>query len=66
MVTSSNTEPQEPPGIVQRKTETPANKPVIWVLANEGETIVPDPEVLVQSPPEKDVAPNCVVLLQMV
>jgi hypothetical protein len=64
--TSSKTDPHEPLGIVQRNTETPASNPVIWEFADEGEAIVPDPEVLVQVPPETAVAANWVELLQIV
>lgn len=54
--TSSKTLPQEPPGIVQRNTETPETNPVIWVFAAVGEVIDPDPETSVQTPPDTAVA----------
>lgn len=63
---SSNTEPQEPPGIVHRNTETPASNPVICEFAEEGEVMDPEPEVRVQTPPETAVAASCVLLLQIV
>ena len=63
-VTSSKEE-QEPLLIVQRKTEVPANKPVIPDKGLEGVVTLPLPEIFVHVPvPTEGVLPASVALLE--
>ena len=65
MITSSETLPQAPPGIVHRNTFDPTESPVILVFANEAFVNVPDPEMMLHVPPVAAVAAKVVELLQM-
>ena len=50
--TSSQTSGQVPPSIVQRKTLVPVVNPVTDVVADDAFTIVPEPLLNVQIPPD--------------
>ena len=65
MITSSETLPQAPPGMVQRNTFGPTDSPVRLVFAKEEFVKFPDPETMLQDPPVAAVADNVVELLQM-
>ena len=58
MATSSKTEGQAPPGIVQRNVLTPIDKPVTAVLASDAFVNVPLPLISDQIPPAEAVADN--------
>ena len=66
MVTSSETLPQAPPGMVQRNTFGPTVSPVTLLLAKEEFVKFPVPEITLQDPPVAEVAANVVELLQIV
>ena len=66
MVTSSETLPQAPPGMVQRNTFEPTDSPVTLVFAKEEFVKFPDPETTLQDPTVAAVAANVVELLQIV
>ena len=65
MVTSSETLPHAPPGIVQRNTFDPIDSPVTLVFASEILAKFPDPEMMLHVPPVAAVAAKVVELLQM-
>ena len=60
ILTSSNTLPQAPPGIVQRNTLIPVESPLTPVVASEALTNVPLPLMTVQIPPVAAVAAKLV------
>ena len=66
IVTSSETLPQAPPGMVQRNTFDPTESPMTLVLAKEEFVKFPVPETTLQDPPVAAVAANVVELLQIV
>ena len=65
MVTSSETLPHAPPGMVQRNTLLPTESPVTLLFGKAAFKSVPVPETTLQDPPVAAVAAKVVELLQM-
>ena len=66
MVTSSETLPHAPPGMVQRNTFDPTESPVILVFAKEAFVNVPVPETTLQDPPVAAKAESTELKVQIV
>ena len=65
MITSSETLPQAPPGMVHLNTFVPVDKPETEEFASNTLAKFPDPEMMLHVPPVAAVAAKVVELLQM-